>query len=178
MPHKRNPQLCQDVVGLTAELRALVPLALEAAMSEHEADNWASVGFDTARRASELTAESLARVDVIVSGLRIDAGRMRENLLATGGLIVSEAVMLQLGQRLGRQTAHEVVYRAAQHCAATGVAFEDALLADPKVTGVLSADTVAGLLDPAAYVGEAPGLAIAQAAAARNAIGSAATPAG
>lgn len=39
MPHKRNPQLYQDVLSITAEIRSLVPLALEAMQSEHEADH-------------------------------------------------------------------------------------------------------------------------------------------
>jgi adenylosuccinate lyase len=38
MPQKRNPKLSQDVVAAAAQVRALVPLALEAMQTEHEAD--------------------------------------------------------------------------------------------------------------------------------------------
>src|SRR5262249_6033319 len=38
MPQKRNPKLCQDIIAASAEVRAAVPLALEAMQTEHEAD--------------------------------------------------------------------------------------------------------------------------------------------
>ena len=38
MPQKRNPKLSQDIIAAAAEIRALVPLALEAMQTEHEAD--------------------------------------------------------------------------------------------------------------------------------------------
>src|SRR3546814_4038178 len=38
MPQKRNPILSQDVVAAAAQARALVPLAMEAMQTEHEAD--------------------------------------------------------------------------------------------------------------------------------------------
>ena len=39
---------------------------------------------------------------------------MRRNLDLGGGLIMAEAVMLELGAAIGRQHAHDVVYDAAQ----------------------------------------------------------------
>jgi len=38
MPQKRNPKLCQDIIAAAAEVRMMVPLALEAMQTEHEAD--------------------------------------------------------------------------------------------------------------------------------------------
>src|SRR6478735_10259261 len=52
MPHKRNPQLCQDILGLSSEIRAFVPLALEATQSEHEADHCPGILFEAIREAS------------------------------------------------------------------------------------------------------------------------------
>ena len=43
MPQKRNPKVCQEIIAQSAELRSLVPLALEAAMTEHEADRATSL---------------------------------------------------------------------------------------------------------------------------------------
>jgi adenylosuccinate lyase len=42
MPQKRNPKLCQDIIAAAAEVRAMVPLALEAMQTEHEADRTTS----------------------------------------------------------------------------------------------------------------------------------------
>ncbi|MBO0880446.1 MAG: adenylosuccinate lyase family protein [Mycobacterium sp.] len=170
MPHKRNPQLCQDIIGITNEIRALVPLALESALSEHEADNAPSDLFDIQQRACELTAESLTRVRVVISGLRTNPKRMRRNLDLSAGMISSEAIMLRLGHTLGRQIAHEVVYDAAQSAATTSTSFADILAADQRVTDHIDAQTIKQLLQPDSYVGLAATIARAQATRARNAI--------
>jgi adenylosuccinate lyase len=54
MPHKRNPRLSQDVLTISAQIRALVPLALEAMYQEHEGDGAGTAMMDDAltRRAS------------------------------------------------------------------------------------------------------------------------------
>ena len=48
MPQKRNPKLCQDIIAAAAEVRSLVPLALEAMTTEHEADRTTSLMMDSA----------------------------------------------------------------------------------------------------------------------------------
>ncbi|AHK35119.1 adenylosuccinate lyase [Rhodococcus opacus PD630] len=168
MPHKRNPQLCQDIIGMTAEIRALVPLALESAISEHDADNAPSALFDVEQHACELTADTLARIHLIVSGLQLDPRRMRSNLDLSGGMIASEAIMLRLGETIGRQLAHEVVYDAAQTASTTATSFTDALAVDPRVTSQLDTDTIKNLLQPDSHLGLAPAIAHHQAIRARE----------
>src|SRR5262249_33706983 len=48
MPQKRNPKLCQDIIAAAAEVRASVPLALEAMQTEHEADRTTSLIMEAA----------------------------------------------------------------------------------------------------------------------------------
>ena len=115
MPQKRNPKLCQDIIAAGAEVRAMVPLALEAMQTEHEADRTTSLMMDSAEaRACIETGDMLARLGEVMRGLRLDPARMRRNLDLGGGLIMAEAVMLELGAAIGRQHAHDVVYDAAQ----------------------------------------------------------------
>src|SRR5205085_293437 len=96
MPQKRNPKLCQDIVALTAEVRALVPLALEAMQTEHEADRTTALMMDSAEaRAGIAMGDILSRLGEVTRGLRLDPARMRRNLDLGGGLIMAEAVMLQ-----------------------------------------------------------------------------------
>ena len=154
MPQKRNPKLCQDVIALTAEVRALVPLALEAMQTEHEADRTTSLMMDAAEaRACIATGDALSRLREIVRGLRLDPERMRRNLNLGGGLIMAEAVMLKLGAVLGRQHAHDVVYDAAQAAFVEDRTFAAVLAADPRVSAHLSASAIDKLLDPVAYTG-------------------------
>jgi adenylosuccinate lyase len=165
MPHKRNPQLSDDCITIGAQLRALVPLALEGMLHDHENDGAHSAMLDDAlQRACALTGDLLVRLEVILSGLVVDPARMRANLNLTGGMISSEAVMLGLGRAIGRQIAHEVVYDAAR---VEDTTFTEAIKRDPRVTAHLDAATIDRLLDPASHTGLSADIARAAAQRAR-----------
>ncbi|UMP00115.1 adenylosuccinate lyase family protein [Amycolatopsis sp. EV170708-02-1] len=168
MPQKRNPQLCQDIIGITAEIRALVPLALEAMGNEHEADHAPSMMFDVVRRSCVLTGDALTRISVVTGGLTLHPDRMRANLGLTGGAISAEAIMLELGSTIGRQTAHEIVYEAAQTAAATGQRFVDLVKADSRITDHLSPAALTAILDPSEHTGLSAAIAHGSAADART----------
>ena len=154
MPQKRNPKLCQDIIAAAADIRAQVPLALEAMQTEHEADRTTSLMIDTAEsRACIATGDMLVRLVQVIRGLKLDPQRMRKNLDLSGGLIMAEAVMLTLGATLGRQHAHDVVYDAAQAAFVEHKAFGDLLSADPRVTERLDSADIIKLLDPTEYCG-------------------------
>src|SRR5690606_27778315 len=120
MPQKRNPKYSQSVMGLAAQVRAVVPLALEAMREEHEADatTGAMIGRAT-NDACTLTGDILLRMILAIRGLQVFPERMRQNLDLSGGLIMSEALMLELGAAIGRQRAHDAIYEAAQASANT-----------------------------------------------------------
>ena len=168
MPQKRNPKLCQDIIAATAEIRAIVPLALEAMQTEHEADRTTSLMMDAAEaRAAIATGDVLSRLGTILAGLKLDPARMRRNLDLGGGLIMAEAVMLKLGATIGRQHAHDVVYEAAQQAAVAGRSFASLLAADARVTAHLDPAAIAELLDPTGYTGLCADMARAAAMRAR-----------
>ena len=154
MPQKRNPKLSQDVVAGAAEIRALVPLALEAMQTEHEADRTTSVMMNRAiSDACVLTGDILQRLIALFSGIQVFPDRMRRNLDLSGGLIMSEAVMLELGKQIGRQRAHDVVYDAAQASVVEGRPFRETLAEAEEVSARLSGEQLDRLLDPAHYTG-------------------------
>jgi 3-carboxy-cis,cis-muconate cycloisomerase len=168
MPQKRNPKLCQDIIAAAAEVRATVPLALEAMQTEHEADRTTSLIMEAAEaRACVATGDMLARLVEVLKGLRLDPLRMRKNLDLGGGLIMAEAVMLDLGAAIGRQHAHDVVYDAAQAAFVEGRSFAAVLAEDPQVTVHLDAKAIEELLDPTAYTGLCAEMAREAAARAR-----------
>src|SRR5215469_16246567 len=154
MPQKRNPKLCQDIIAAAAEIRSIVPLALEAMQTEHEADRTTSLMMDSAEsRACIATGDMLARLVEVFRGLTLHPERMRANLDLGGGLIMAEAVMLDLGRAIGRQHAHDVVYDAAMEAAVAGKSFGNLLAADARVTAHLDKAAIEKLLDPTAYTG-------------------------
>ncbi|MCD4851736.1 adenylosuccinate lyase family protein [Arthrobacter sp. AK01] len=154
MPHKQNPQLSQDVLTISAQIRANVPLALEAMLQDQEVNGANTAMMDDAlSRSVILTGDMLARLHIILSQLDIDEERMRANLEITHGLISSEAVMLSLGHVIGRQHAHDVVYESAQEAIRTGRQFGDVVRNDPAVTAHLGPEQIDELLDPLNHVG-------------------------
>ena len=154
MPQKRNPKLSQDIIAAAAQIRALVPLALDAMQTEHEADRTTSIMMGRAlTQACELTGDMLQRFVVLFDGLRVFPERMRQNLDLSGGLIMSEALMLELGKQIGRQRAHDAVYEAAQGSVVQSRPFREMLAEDPHVKARLTASQVDELLDPARYAG-------------------------
>ncbi len=168
MPQKRNPHLTQDIIAAGAEIRAQVPLAMEAVLSEHEADRTTSLMMRNAmQRSCILAGDILVRLREVMQGLKLNPDRMRSNLDIGQGLIMAEALMLSLGAQIGRQEAHDVVYDAAQEAGQGHGDFAALLGADERVTKHLSTEQIQGMLDPAAYTGESGDVARSAAARAR-----------
>lgn len=154
MPHKYNPQLTDDVLAISAQIRALVPLAMDGMIHDHEVNGANSMMMDSAlQQACTLSGDLLVRLHAILDNLELNEKRMRSNLDLTKGLVSSESVMLALGKIIGRQYAHDVVYEAAQKVTRGGETFIDALLADARVNEHLSREEIEVLLDPASKTG-------------------------
>jgi 3-carboxy-cis,cis-muconate cycloisomerase len=154
MPHKYNPQLADDCLAISAHVRALVPLAMEGMLHDHEVNGANSMMTDTSvHQAIILCGDLFARLAVILPGLELDEKRMRANLELTGGLVTSEAVMLTLGEVIGRQRAHDVVYEAAQTVVREGKTFAQVLASDPLVSAHLDSSAIQELLNPMAKTG-------------------------
>jgi adenylosuccinate lyase len=115
MPHKRNPVLSENVVGLSRVVRAYVVPALEDVVLWHERD----ISHSSAERmiAPDATVTldfMLARLTGIVDKLIVYPDTMRKNLDRLGGLVHSQRVLLALTQKgLAREDAYRLVQRSA-----------------------------------------------------------------
>jgi adenylosuccinate lyase len=65
--------------------------------------------------------------------------------------------MFALADRVGKQSAHELVYEVAMRGISEGATFEQALTADARVKDAIGSELPA-LLDPTTYVGLAPAI--------------------
>ena len=157
MPHKRNPSSCEAAVGVSRALRYNATYMLECMIIEHERDGSAWRGEWKAIPESCLMAGGLlAMMKYVLSGLTVDVPRMRSNLDLLGGFLLSERVMFALSEKVGKQTAHDLVYEASMHGIEHGVSFEQALLQNPRVKEALPPEALRAALDPTTYVGLAP----------------------
>jgi adenylosuccinate lyase len=157
MPHKRNPSSCEAVVGVSRALRYNAALMLECMIIEHERDgsSWRAE-WKALPESCLMAGGLLAMMRYVLSGLTVDAKRMRQNLDMLGGFLLSERVMFELSEKVGKQTAHELVYEASMHGLSHGVSFEQALMRDRRVSAALEPEELRKALDPTTYVGLAP----------------------
>jgi 3-carboxy-cis,cis-muconate cycloisomerase len=172
MPHKRNPAHAERVVAIGRLVRGLATTALETMVVAHERDQSATrAEWVLVSEATCLAAASLSATLFIARGLRVDPARMRANIDDLGGLIMSEAVMLELGRAIGRNTAHDVVYEAAMAAFEGRGTFTELLATDPRVKGALSEADLAALMRPESYTGLAAQFVDGMVAEVRRTIG-------
>lgn len=155
MPHKRNPMGCEGIMALSRLARSLAPSLLESmATAEHERD-WAAVHTEWSAipEIAIATGAAVTQTHDVISDLIVYRDRMRKNVDALHGLILSEAVMLALGEFVGRQVAHDIVYEAAMTAFETSRPLKELLMVDPRVMAYLSAEEIDALLRPDAYTG-------------------------
>lgn len=160
MPHKRNPAICESIAGLARTVRSSVSISFETLVSENERDK---IALNTERefiaRTVCQTDAALAKTIVLCEGLDVRAANMRRNLDITNGLTLSEAVMMSLGEKLGRQKAHDILHHACTTAFKENTSMRDALMRLPAVTDALSEEEIDTLLDPEAYTGLAARMA-------------------
>ena len=154
MPQKRNPIASEYILAAARQVQALVPVMQGAMAQDHERATgpWQAEML-ALPQAFVLTHGAILHARAIAEGMVIDAGRMRQNLDLTGGLIVAEAVMMGLAPVLGREDAHHAVKHACDRALAERITLAAALAHEPEVTSRLDADAIARLTDPAAYLG-------------------------
>jgi len=129
MPHKRNPILCERICGLARVVRAQVVPVMEGIPLWHERDISHSSVERIALPDAAIGTDYLLHLTLrLVNGLVVDAVRMRTNLEATGGLIYSSAVLLELVESgLSREDAYSITQAAAMETWSSGVPFRETL---------------------------------------------------
>jgi adenylosuccinate lyase len=139
MPHKRNPELCERVCGMSRLIRGNALVAMENITLWHERD----ISHSSAERI--ILPDSCLALDYmlniftsVMKGLQINKDNMLRNLELTHGLIFSQRVLLALIEKgLSRQKAYELVQRNAMKAWKQKIPFQKLLKADPEVTGIL-----------------------------------------
>jgi adenylosuccinate lyase len=149
MPHKRNPVLSENVVGLARMVRAYVVPALENVTLWHERDiSHSSVERMIGPDATVTLDFTLARLAGIVDKLFVYPENMQKNLNRLGGLVHSQRVLLALTQKgVTREDAYRLVQRNAMKVWAGEGDLLSLLKADKDVRKHLSETELADKFD-------------------------------
>ena len=149
MPHKRNPVLSENLVGLARVVRAYVIPALEDVALWHERDiSHSSVERMIAPDATVTLDFALVRLAGSIEKLIVYPDNMRKNLDRLGGLVHSQRVLLALTQKgVAREDAYRLVQRNAMKAWRGEGDFLALLKADPEVRKSLSEKELAANFD-------------------------------
>ena len=155
MPQKRNPISSCYIHAAISVVRQHAAALMDAMVADHERSTgpW-EIEWIVLPEAFCLMAGALKQARSVVEGLEVDAVAMRRNIDLTGGLVMSEAVMMGLGPYIGREYAHDLVYDLCRDAATQGRPLLDLLAENDEITKHLDRDALATLLDPANYLGQ------------------------
>ncbi len=159
MPHKRNPESCEQVVVLARLARSAAGLALEAMIGEHERDGRSlRLEWPAVADVSHSALAALRIVGDVLERLTVDREHMAAQARRAADDICSEALMLALAAHLGKQSAHSLVYELSQAAQSGGRSLREAVGAAKEVTAHMGPEDVEGIFDPARYLGSAGAL--------------------
>ena len=109
--------------------------------------------WESIPRACELLAAALEKSKDVLEHLIVYPKHMEQNLYKLRGLMMSECIMMHLAPRLGRMTAHSIVYRTCMKAYEEEAQMKDALMAEPEFTEAFTEDEIDYMLDPHNYLG-------------------------
>jgi adenylosuccinate lyase len=140
MPHKRNPVTCEQICGLARVVRSNVQAAFEDIPLWHERDiSHSSVERIILPDSTILVDYMLAKTHWLISGLRVSAARMQQNVELTKGLIFSGQLLLDLSAAgMLREQAYKLVQGHAMESWEQGTDFRSAIEADEQVRKYLN----------------------------------------
>ena len=155
MPHKRNPEISEHLGTLARVIRHNAALINESLVHDHQRDgrSW-KAEWIVLPETSMAIGKLLALLKTLTANLVIHAERMLANLEATKGFVLSEAVMLALAKRIGKQSAHTLVYETAMAAHTDGRGLKEAILANAQIRAHLSPDEIDALFDYRQHAGQ------------------------
>jgi adenylosuccinate lyase len=154
MPHKRNPELCERICGLSRLMRGYALTSMENIALWHERD----ISHSSTERiilpdACILLDYCLALFTSVIAGLKVFPKMMKKNLGLTKGLVFSQRVMLALIDKgLSREQAYELVQRSAMKAWQSNKNYLSLLKDDNEITTTLPEPELELLFDYKFYL--------------------------
>jgi adenylosuccinate lyase len=149
MPHKRNPELCERICGLSRLIRGYALTSMENIALWHERD----ISHSSTERiilpdACIVLDYCLTIFTSVIAGLHVYPKRMKKNLELTKGLVFSQRTMLALIDKgLNRQQAYKLVQKNAMKSWKDDKDYLKLLKADPEITSLLLPTELEAIFD-------------------------------
>lgn len=154
MPHKLNPVASGSVVLLFRLVKARAAAVLDYVHCEWEDDHRQGESlWSFGPEISLLVGAQLEILARVLKTLIVKPENMLRNLDRSGGAVLSEALMMALAGKMGRDAAHAHVLGLSRLSRAGNLPFREVARNDPKVKTLVSSRDLAKALDYRSGIG-------------------------
>lgn len=144
MPHKKNPIICERIVGMARILRGNATAAIENVALWHERDiSHSSVERVIVPDSTILLDYVLNKAKTLIEKLVVNEEKMLQNMEISKGLVYSQHVMLELIKKgATRMEAYDIIQGASLEAYKGKKEFKDLLSASDEVKKYMSAEEI------------------------------------
>ena len=149
MPHKKNPILSENLIGLSRMVRSYVVPALENIALLHERDiSHSSVERNIGPDSTITLDFALIRLKNILKNMRVYPKKMLQNLHLTKGQVFSQKIMLELTKKgFSRESSYKLVQKHCRNAWNNDISLFDSLKSDKNLYGKIGEKDLKKIFD-------------------------------
>ena len=151
MPQKKNPRGPGDLIEFSRIIPRLSEIVLDDMINSFERDGEKS--DDELKLISIESEKMINRAKPLLKDLIVNKKKMRENLEITQGLILSQRLTFYLADKIGKDTANDLMHDVAKYALENNTSLKDAALKNEIVSQNITKETLINILNPETYIG-------------------------
>ena len=151
MPQKKNPRGPGDLIEFSRIIPRLSEIVLDDMINSFERDGEKS--DDELKLISIESEKMINRAKPLLKDLIVNKKKMRENLDITQGLILSQRLTFYLADKIGKDTANDLMHDVAKYALENNISLNDAALKNEIVSQNITKETQINILNPETYIG-------------------------
>ena len=151
MPQKKNPRGPGDLIEYSRVIPRLSEIVLDDMVNSFERDGQKS--DDELRLISIESEKMIDRAKPLLKELKVNKYKMRENLDITNGLILSQRLTFYLADKIGKDTANDLMHDVAKYALENNVSLEEAAITNKTIQENITKETLSDILNPETYIG-------------------------
>lgn len=151
MPHKNNPSKSEALMHFSRTIPRLSEVILDDMMNFFERDNTSrpnKIVAEISLQSDDMARKALA----LISQLKVNRDKMRENVLRTNGLIMSQRLVFALAPKLGKIIANGKVHHLAKVAIEENRTLRQAFERS-ELASLLSKQELNEIFDASTYIG-------------------------
>lgn len=151
MPQKKNPRGPGNLIEFSRIIPRLSEIVLDDMINSFERDGEKS--DDELKLISIESEKMINRAKPLLKDLIVNKDKMRENLEITQGLILSQRLTFYLADKIGKDTANDLMHDVAKYALENNISLKDAALKNEIVSQNITKETLINILNPETYIG-------------------------